>query len=535
MIKEIELAFANSQRIAVELSEAAALGDWRSLFAFRDAVNKVTAADVQRVAQTFFKQSNRTSGRFVPSKTVDRAPLVETPDVTAFVKGIEGGEVKEQGEQFTATLETIEARTTRKDLKGGIKAALLPKKTRGGKVILQLSLHWGDEKSLQNKQIVADLASDLLPRGTAKKTYQEIQDLQDQLKSRIWVGGGADGFVLNIETLRDHLPAALDLSAEILTSPSFDAKQFDIVKQEKLAALEQQLTDPQALAFTALQQITSPWPKSDPRYAMSPQEQIDAIKKATLADVKAFYKDFAGVGKGELAVVGDFDPAAIPAQVEKLLGGWTSKKKYDRLKDKPFGVAATTKTIDVKDKEMTMLVAAHDLAMKDDNADYPAWIMVGQLLGGDAGSRLWMRLREKEGLSYGTFAWTEANPFDESGSFGAGAIVAPANLAKAKAAMLEEINKITSGKVTPEELQRSRDSWIKSQDTSLSNDNFVVGMLRNQLFRSRTSEWTKALRAKISALTPADVERVAKKYLQPNKLVVIDAGDVSKQGAAEKK
>ncbi|MBA3498805.1 MAG: insulinase family protein, partial [Deltaproteobacteria bacterium] len=309
--KNFDLALANSQLIAIELSEAAALGDWRSIFALRDAVAKVTAADAQKAAQTYFKATNRTSGRFIPTKVVDRAPLVETPDILAFVKGIEGGEVKDRGEQFSATLDTIDTRTTRKELKGGIKAALLPKKTRGGKVILQLSLHWGDEKSLQNKQVVADLASDLLPRGTTKKTYQDIQDLEDQLKSKISIGGGASGFVLNIETLRDHLPGALDLGAEIMTSPRFDAKQFEIIKQEKLAALEQQLTDPQSAASTALAQITSPWPKSDPRYSMSAQEEIDAIKRMTLADVKSFYKAFAGAGHGELVVIGDFDANAI--------------------------------------------------------------------------------------------------------------------------------------------------------------------------------------------------------------------------------
>ena len=124
---------------------------------------------MQKAAQTYFKSTNRTAGRFIPTKTIDRAPLVETPDIAAFLKGIEGGALKDQGEQFSATLDTIDARTTRKDLAGGIKAALLPKKTRGGKVTLQLALHWGDEKSLQNKQVVADLAADLLVRGTTKK------------------------------------------------------------------------------------------------------------------------------------------------------------------------------------------------------------------------------------------------------------------------------------------------------------------------------------------------------------------------------
>jgi zinc protease len=151
--------------------------------------------------------------------------------------------------------------------------------------------------------------------------------------------------------------------------------------------------------------------------------------------VKAF-KAFAGAGHGELVVVGDFDANAIPAQVEKLFASWTSKAKYARLASKPFGVAGMTKTIDIKDKEMTVLMAAHDLAMRDDHADYPAWLIVGHLLGGDTGSRLWMRLREKEGLSYGTWAWCErTGPTSQARS--APGRSSRRRTRKAKAAMLE--------------------------------------------------------------------------------------------------
>jgi zinc protease len=256
-LKNLELSMADSQQIAVELSEFAALGDWRTLFAYRDRVAKVTAADVQRVAKQYFKQSNRTSGRFIPTKDADRAPLTETPDVAAAVKGIEGGDVKEQGEVFAATLDNIEARTTRKELKAGIKATLLPKKTRGGKVELRLALHWGDEKALQNKAVIADLAATLLQRGTTKKSYQDLQDAENALKSQISIGGGASGYTLRIETFRDQLPAALDLAAEMLQSPSFPDKELELVKQEQLAALEQQLQSPETIAWITLADLLS--------------------------------------------------------------------------------------------------------------------------------------------------------------------------------------------------------------------------------------------------------------------------------------
>jgi zinc protease len=527
-LKEEELKMTDSRRIAVELTEFVALGDWRTLFGYRHAVEKVTAADVERVAKQFFKQSNRTLGRFVPTKAPERSPLVEAPDVTAFVKGIEGGDVKEQGETFAATLDNIEQRTTRVQLKGGIKAALLPKKTRGGKVQLSLRLHWGDEKSLQNKAYVAELASAMLSRGTAKRSYQELQDEQDRLKAHVNVAASASGASVHVDTLRDNLPAALDLAAEMLTQSSFPEKQFEIAKNELLAGLEQRLQDPQTVAFVTLEQLATKWPKSDPRYVATIAEQIAEIKKVTLADVKQFYKEFAGAGHGELAVVGDFDTAAITAQAEKLFGGWQTKKPYTRLAQKAFGAEGQQKSIDIKDKEQTMLALFEDVAMTDSDPDYPAWEMVSQVLGGDTGSRLWMRVREHEGLSYGVGSWAVADAFDPAGSIGGYAIVAPQNLAKAKASILDEFGKIATGKIGDDELKRAKEAWLKQLDTNLSSDGYVMSMLANQLYRGRTTEFTKQLRAKVGALTPADVEKVAQKRLDPKRLIVVDAGDASK-------
>ncbi len=530
-LKRLELSFADSQEIAVELSEFAALGDWRSIFAYRDRVEKITAADVARVAKLYFKPSNRTSGRFIPTKDADRAPLTETPDIAAVVKGIEDRPVKDPGEAFAATLENIESRTVRSVLPSGIKSAVLAKKTRGAKVELRLNMHWGDEKSLQNKAVIAELCATLLQRGTKTKSYQDLQDEENLLKSRIYISGGAGGFALRIETLRDKLPGAIALAAEMLRSPTFPASELELIKEEEIAALEQQLQDPSSVAWTALAQATAQWPKSDPRYAMSAKEKLDAIRKVTVADIKRFYTDFVGATHAELAVIGDADAAAVGAQVDKLFRGWGSKKPYVRLADKVWNVPGVQKTIEIKDKEMTQLVLSHDVAMKDTDPDYPAWVLIGQALGGDSGSRIWQRLREKEGLSYGAGVWTYAAVLDDAGGFGGYAIVAPQNVAKAKASMLDEIQKMTTGAISAEELARAKAAWLKGQDTDLSNDTYVASMLANQTFYGRTTEFTRGLRAKVAAVTAEDIARVAKKHLHPDRLVVIDAGSKPSSGA----
>jgi zinc protease len=527
-LKRLELSFADSQEIAVELSEFAALGDWRSIFAYRDRVEKITVADVTRVAKTYFKASNRTTGRFIPTKDADRAPLTETPDIAAVVKGIEDRPVKDPGEAFAATLENIESRTVRSVLPSGIKSAVLAKKTRGAKVELRFNMHWGDEKSLQGKAVIAELCASLMQRGTKKRSYQDLQDEENLLKSRIYLGGGASGFALRIETLRDKLPGAIDLAAEMLRSPSFPASELELIKEEEIAALEQQQQDPSSIAWTVLAQITTQWPKSDPRYPLSAKEKIDAIRRVTVADIRSFYTELVGATHAELVVVGDADGAAITAQVDKLFGGWGSKKPYVRLADKVWNVPAQHKTIEIKDKEMSQLVLSHDVAMKDVDPDYPAWVLVGQALGGDSGSRIWQRVREKEGLSYGAGVWTYAGVLDDAGGFGGHAIVAPQNVAKAKASMLDEIQKMANTTISADELARAKAAWLKGQDTELSSDTYVASMLANQTFYGRTTEITRTLRAKIAAVTIEDFTRVAKKYVQPGKLVIVDAGSPAK-------
>ncbi|MBA3542005.1 MAG: insulinase family protein, partial [Deltaproteobacteria bacterium] len=531
-IKEIELAMTDSRRLANDLSEFIALGDWRTLFAYRARVEQVTVADVARVATQYLIASNRTTGRFIPTgeRAVARAPLTEAPDVQAIVKGLEAGRVEEPGEAFVATPDTIEARTIRTPLMNGLTAAFLPKKTRRGKVILDLRFHFGDERSLQGKAVIADLTGAMLVRGTTKRSFQALEDLQDQLKARISISSGASLLVIHIETLRDKLPAALDLAAEMVTSPSFPASELEVVRQEELAALEAVLRDPATIASVALAQATSPWPKLDPRYTMSTADEIAAVKRVRLDEITAFHRAFIGGGHGELAVVGDFDPVAIGAQVDKRFGAWTSKQPYARLVDKPFAVPGVMRTIDVKDKENAQLVMAHDIAMTDTDPDYPAWLIVGQIFGGDNGSRAWQRLREKEGLTYGVYASTYADAFDASGGIAVEAIVAPANLAKAKASLLDELGKLATGKVTAEEVEYAKATWLKGQETGWSSDRLVVGSLATNLYRKRTFEFTKQLRAKLQAVTAADVARVAAKYVHPERLVVIDAGDHAKVG-----
>ncbi|HEY6147615.1 MAG TPA: insulinase family protein, partial [Thermoanaerobaculia bacterium] len=198
-------------------------GDWRLFFLNRDRIRKVTPEAVARVATAYFKPSNRTIGEFRPTPKPDRAEVPPPPDVAAMLKDYKGDAAIAQGEAFDPTPANIDSRTTRSKLPNGMKLALLPKKTRGETVIANLTLRFGDEKSLMNTATAADLAADMLRRGTAKHTRQQINDEFDRLKARVRINGGSTQATVAIETIKPNLPAVLRLVAEILRTPAFPA------------------------------------------------------------------------------------------------------------------------------------------------------------------------------------------------------------------------------------------------------------------------------------------------------------------------
>src|SRR5688500_15338026 len=151
LLTQIDLNLNRSDLIGLTMSESIGAGDWRLFFLHRDRVRKVTTEEVQKVAAKYFKPSNRTLGMFIPTKQPDRAEIPATPDVAAALKDYKGDPAIAAGEAFDPSPAHIESRTSRNATPSGLTMALLPKKTRGGTVVAQLVLRYGDEKSLMDR------------------------------------------------------------------------------------------------------------------------------------------------------------------------------------------------------------------------------------------------------------------------------------------------------------------------------------------------------------------------------------------------
>jgi zinc protease len=530
--KNIELSLTKSEQVGLDMSEWIAMGDWRLFFIHRDRVEKVTPADVQRVAAAYLKSSNRTLGFFIPTVAPDRAviPTVAPTDVAAMVVGYKGRVAAASGEAFDASPANIEARTKRGRFSDGVKFALLPKKTRGEMVNAVIMLRFGDERTMRNRAHVADPVAQMLLRGTTTTTRQQLRDTLDRLKARLTVSTvGPMAIRAVLETTRPNFASALALTAEVLRAPAFDAKEFEEMHRARVAQLEAQRSEPVVAGQLAYLRLTTPYPKGHPRYIGSADEQLDALKALTVDDARKFHADFYGASAGEIALVGDFDAAAALDQLGSLFSGWRSKSPYEHVPAVHSAVPATRQTVETPDKPNAFLIAGHTFPMRDVDADYPALELANYLMGGGMlGSRLIARVRTKEGLSYTAGSALAVQARDPLGQFIAMAIQAPANADKVERAFIEEVERTIRDGFTAEEVAQGKTGYLQARQVARSQDAQLATTLAMSLLNDRTMAWDADLEAKIQALTPEQLTAALRRHIDPHKITVVRAGSFAK-------
>ncbi|MEI6791068.1 MAG: pitrilysin family protein, partial [Myxococcaceae bacterium] len=430
-----------------------------------------------------------------------------------------------QGENFEATPVNIDKRTQWLKLDNNIKAAFLPKTTRGNVVKASFILRYGTEQSLTGHSEALALLPQLMMRGTSQKNFQKIQDELDALQSNLRMGGAPGKTVLDITSDRDNIVKVIALMGEILKTPALNEAEFEIVRKKELADLEESSLDPKTLGFNELERLQNPWPSTSIHYVPTISERIASVKALKLDEVKKLYQEFYGANYLELALIGSFDVETVKAELNKQLGTWKSNQPFVRI-TKPYKeVKAELKVMQTPDKQMAVLALGTNLPLQDTTSNYPAMRIAGYVLGESMKSRIWRRLREEGGLSYGAGSWLEASKFEPNATLGLYAMAASANADKALVALKEEYAKWAQKGITADELKDSKQSFKSTLDNLLSNDSYVVNSLASNLELGRSFDFQAQLLKNIEKLTVADVQAALNQYVAPAQLAEVKAGD----------
>jgi len=347
------------------------------------------------------------------------------------------------------------------------------------------------------------------------------------------VRGGYDQLVITFQTRRDKLPELLDLIAQIMQHPTFPESELEELKSQTITTIDSQRHEPQGVAQNALIRYDNPYPKGDIRYAPTFDETVEITRKMTVADLKSFHDDFYGADHAQLALVGDFDPAAIEPLLGKLFGNWKAKIPYVRV-PQPYRLSPLAdQQFETPDKANAFYVAKLALPVKGDEPDFVPLILANRILGGGGlKSRIADRLRQQDGISYGAGSGLSEANYEANSTLSFAAIYAPKNLDKLKAGMSEVLAAFLKDGVTSQELAEAKTGLLQQWTINRTQDGTLASDLASDLKLGRTMAFTQDREAKVKSVTVEQVNGVIRKYLHLDHLVQMVAGDFAKARSA---
>jgi zinc protease len=375
-----------------------------------------------------------------------------------------------------------------------------------------------------HRETACDFAGAMLMRGTQKRSRAELKDAFERLNASVQLTGeGA-----HIEVRGENLVPALELVAEALREPAFSATEFEEMKRAALTGAEAQRQEPGSLAAVRLARHLHEYRPGHPHYTPTVDERIGLLRKTTLEDAKACYRELYGATGAEFVAVGDFDPDAVAQAVDRLLGPWRTPHPFERVPNLYFDRPGFEDSLVTPDKANAALRAGINVRMRDDHPDFPALVLANHLIGGSSTARMPARVREKEGLSYSTYTTFSSSALDEAASFRVGSIFAPQNRARVERAIREELSRAVREGFSAAEVEAGKRSVLEARRLARSQDRALASRIGHYLFVKRTFAWDVDFEKKIAALTPGQVNAALRRHIDPARLSVVVAGDLKK-------
>ncbi len=532
--RNFTLSWSDSTWSAVELSEWAALGDWRLMFQHRDSVQALKMEQAL-AGRRYLLASNRTLGYFLPTSKIEKAPEISPIEIAESIRSYESTRSIEQGETFDATWPNIQQRLQSFTLSNGLKVAILAKQGRGSPVSMLLDMSLHNDSVLKSQKQALRLLPDLMLRGTKTMDQGAFEDALALHKAHIeghseWNIQDPGELRLSAVTVGEHSSEVLRLMLEAFRFPRFDPQDFPVVKAEILAGLKDESQDPSSLAWREYLRLMTPYPDDDPRSIPSLETEYQQIEKINLEQIKKTQASLLQYAKAHLVIIGAVDPQVVRAELEKLLADWKPKPNTDFKKVEWFEPKGGHKILNTPDKKGAQIFAGIPLRLSDEDPDYPALKMAGIIWGGTMSSRLVQRLRHQDGLSYGAGGGFSPGIGFAFGTFSSFAICAPQNLAKALKGLQEELSRLIKLGVSSQELQEARNAYQAQKKSVLSDDAFLTELILKNLRIERSLDFEVNFDSKMQGLKEDDIQRALGKWIKPEQIQFIQALDEAAAG-----
>jgi zinc protease len=354
--------------------------------------------------------------------------------------------------------------------------------------------------------------------GTKNKTGDELDDFLESHAARVEASESADSTFLSWSSLKENFDQVFPVVLDLLENPEFRQDKIDLTKQQFDSFISRRNDD---LDEIAQRESTKLAYGADNPYARTAEySTIDAV---TREDLLQWHKRTIAPSNMILGIAGDFDPAAMEQRLRQAFGGMPRGEKFVSaqvtFRDPAPGIYFVEKT-DVNQSSIHMV----DLGIDRRNPDYYALEVMNDLFGGGFSSRLFVSIRTKQGLAYSVGGGV-GTAFDHSGitSFAMG--TKSGTTAAGIDALRKEMDGLIKGTVKPDELKKAKDAILNSFIFEFDSKQKVLAELMRYEFYGYPPDFLEHYRAGIEKVTSADVDRVARKYIHPEKMAILVVGN----------
>jgi zinc protease len=406
-------------------------------------------------------------------------------------------------------------------LKNGM-VLLLAEKHEIPMVTMSMAIKAGSVAEPSEKPGLASLTASLLTQGTMKRTANQISREIDFIGGSLSVSGGDDFASASLRVLKKDLRTGLDLLADVLLHPAFDQKEIDRKIKEMLASIQRQKEEPDVIAGEAFTKAVF---GSHP-YGRTNDDVAAYLPKLVRQDVVDFYSRRYGPNDAIIAVVGDVAEKEIVPLLNEYFKGWKPAEKASP----PHGTPPAISAVVVKklDKKITQAnIAMGHLGINRENPDFYAVMIMNYILGGGGfSSRLMDNIRDNRGLAYDVHSSFSAQK--EPGSFRVWVQTKNESANQAIEEIFKELNRIRTEPVAEKELADAKAYLTGSFPLRMDTSSKIAGMMTSVEIYNLGLDYPQKYPKLINAVTREDILRVAKKYLDPDKIVVVVLGDQEK-------
>lgn len=491
-----------------------------------DRYAKVTAADVQKAAAKYLTK-DRFVMNFVPrtSKAVSVGnSSANKPTSTAAKEKEEKNRdeytknLPKPGPNPTFALPAIE----KTKLSNGLNVWIV-KQSELPIVSMNMVFNSGGTLDPKDRSGLASFTANLLDSGTKTRSAVQIANELQAIGANLRTGSGWDSANVTLQTLTKNIDGALDLYSDVILHPSFPEDEVETLRKRTLVSLLQRKDNANAIANVAYGTLL--YGKDHP-YGRSLGGDEKSISAITRDEIEKFYGTNYHPNNATLIIVGDTDGKTIMPKLEKAFGKWEAGEAIST--EPPAAKTFDKPGIYIVDKPgaAQSVITIGQVGVPRNNPDYFPLTVLNSILGGQFTSRVNMNLREDKGYTYGArTSWAFRKG---AGPFEASADVQTAVTKESVVEFMKELNGIRGSiPLTDTELEYSKQSLIRRFPAGFETVGQISGQLSNLVVYGLSDSYFNNYIRDIQAVTAKDVDRVANKYLTPDKMAILIVGDRS--------